>query len=102
MRTAGDGNAHLKREQGGRQCNRTAEEGQRGIPAIPPELPSLDLEVRVVGGITETAEVAQKEGRNLGAGAWGVVLTFEHPSRRGLHWPRHGVGLSLRMGALTI
>lgn len=71
MRTAGNGNAHLEREQGGRQYNRTAKEGQHGIPSIPPELPSLDLEVRLVGGITETAEVPQKEGRNLGA--WGGV-----------------------------
>ena len=73
LRTAGDGNTHRKREQGGRQCDRTAKEGQRGIPAIPPESPSLDLEVRVVGGITETAGVAQKEGRNLvaGVGGWG-------------------------------
>ena len=77
-------------------------EGQRGIPAIPPESPSLDSEVRVVGGITETAEVAQKEGRNLVAGVGGVILSFEHPSHRGLRWLRHWVRLSLRMGAPMI
>lgn len=47
---------------------RTTEEGQHGIPAIPPELSNLDLEMRVVVGITLTAEVAQKKGKNLDAG----------------------------------
>ena len=33
LRTAGDGNAHLKREQGGRQCDRTAKGGAAGNPS---------------------------------------------------------------------
>lgn len=59
---------HFSEKGAGRRLHtdRTTKEGQHGTQSPPPELLGLDLGVRVVCEIGESAEVAQVKEKNLG------------------------------------